>query len=81
MFQVNAVSALDERWEERDKEMFREVGRPSNYSTTSSSQGVQGKRYNQWLVTTFKECLRLKKKLEKIKGVEVTIREHSTHAV
>ena len=81
MFQVNAVSALDEKWEERDKEMFKEAGRVSDYSETTSSRGCESKHHHQWLVNTFKECLNLKKKLQKILGVIVTIREHSTHAV
>ncbi len=81
MFQVNAVSALDEKWEERGKELFKEAGRVSDYTETTSSRGCVGLSYHQWLVNTFKECLSLKKKLQKILGVKVTIREHSTHAV
>lgn len=73
MFQVNAVSALDERWEERDKELYKIAGR-----TSDGAGAGGGLREHQWLVKSFREALRLRKNLERVKSVRITIREHTS---
>lgn len=71
MFLVKSYSPLDDRWEERDQEIFTVAGRRPLYSMASSG----GEREHGWQCVTFDEAHKLRRTLETIDGVSAALSE------
>ena len=70
MFEVRTTSPLDTDWLERDDKITVAAGRRSDFSGAGRNQREQG-----WHVKSFKEAQAMKKRLEAVPEVSVTIRE------
>lgn len=81
MFVVTAVSPLDDNWQERDQEIYMAAGRLSNSAGAGychdTSQYCQ--RDHQWIVDSFFEAVRIKKRLQAVESVRATISEFTSH--
>ncbi len=74
MFDVKCFSTLDEEWEDRDAQLTEAAGSKGRAMYTASTGG--GKTVDHsWTVRSFKEAQALKRDLEAVGGVRVTIRE------
>ncbi len=74
MFQVRTRSPLDGNWERRNQELMERAGFRSDGWGTDKID-VE----HVWLVEEFNDALRMKKRLESVPNVKVSIREHTTH--
>jgi hypothetical protein len=66
MFVVRSYSPFDMKWKERDKEIIATVG-PTNFS------GAGVARIHHWLAKTYGEAEELRRKLEAVPDVSVTV--------
>lgn len=75
MFQVQTSSPLDDEWEDRDRVLIDTAGRPSDYAGAGQESGKAGFREHVWFVREFDDAQEMKKQLERIPLVKITVRE------
>ena len=75
MFEVRTKSPMDDRWGERDEEIYAAAGRHSNFSGAGAGCNIGAGRDHGFEVATFAEAQAMKAALEQVEGVIVTIRE------
>jgi hypothetical protein len=75
MFEVRTNSPMDDEWQERDAKIKEAAGRISDFSGGGVGDGACMGRDHGYVVETFAEAQALKKRLETVPLVNVTIRE------
>lgn len=75
MFEVHSTSPIDDVWEERNEELATRAGKGSCKSSVTAKSNGDKWQEHMWLVKTFKGALALRKRLEELDYVCVTIRE------
>jgi len=74
MFLVRSYSPFDMKWKERDKDIIAAVG-PTNFS------GAGVARIHHWITETFAEAEDLRRRLEAVPEVSVTVTNRESDAV
>jgi hypothetical protein len=76
-FRVETKSPMDDDWGNRDEAIYLAAGNLgySHYSGAGIGCNEVGGRDHGWIVPTFEEAIALKKRLQEVPLVNVTIQE------
>jgi len=79
MFDVVACFELGQDWEAKDRVCEKAARAKAHHGCTENTAGKPGLRKLVWRVKTFEDAQALKKRLELVKAVHVTM--HETQSV
>lgn len=74
-FEVRSKSPMDDEWEAREEEIALAAGNFGTSQWSGSGMYEGGMRDHGWLIETFEDAQELKRRLELVEGVTVTVRE------
>jgi hypothetical protein len=75
MFEVRTNSPFSDDFQERDEKIFAAAGRQSDFSGAGVGPNACAGRDHGWHVKTFAEAQEMKRRLDALPNVTVTIRE------